>query len=173
MPASDRRRRQQGPNVAARIADFLTKPMRQSQLYNCLMAARDTAAVPHRVPAPVVQTKRGQSHARVLVAEDNIVNQEVARAMLETLGCEIDLADNGREAVNVLDRQAYDLVFMDCQMPEMDGFEAVRRFRSAAHTRRKFRVTSSPRTALSARRTSSSRPKFPPLEAGVRSPHYA
>ena len=66
----------------------------------------------------------------MLVAEDNLVNQEVARAMLRDLGCEIRLADNGREALNALRSHAFDIVFMDCQMPEMDGFEAVRRFRT-------------------------------------------
>ncbi|WP_224984234.1 response regulator [Geomonas agri] len=68
-------------------------------------------------------------HARVLLAEDNPVNCEVAHAMLTTLGCQVDVAQNGTQAVSALARKSYDLVFMDCQMPELDGYEATRAIR--------------------------------------------
>jgi TMAO reductase system sensor TorS len=76
----------------------------------------------------------------VLLAEDNPVNQELVKTMLECFGCRVDTVANGREAVDACQRAAYDLVFMDCQMPLMDGFEAVRFIRerektAAAHQR--------------------------------------
>ncbi|MBU5635339.1 response regulator [Geomonas sp. Red69] len=67
--------------------------------------------------------------ARVLLAEDNPVNCEVAHAMMTALGCQVDVAQNGSQAVSALARKAYDLVFMDCQMPELDGYEATRAIR--------------------------------------------
>ncbi len=67
---------------------------------------------------------------RILVAEDNPVNQKIAVRMLEKLGCHVDLAANGREAVQMIGRFPYDLILMDCGMPEMDGFAASREIRS-------------------------------------------
>lgn len=67
----------------------------------------------------------------VLLAEDNPVNQEVGRAMLETLGCNVDVVDNGLEALRMVTSNRYNLVFMDCQMPRMGGLEATARIRDA------------------------------------------
>jgi CheY-like chemotaxis protein/HPt (histidine-containing phosphotransfer) domain-containing protein len=68
-------------------------------------------------------------NARLLVAEDNPVNQEVAKMMLEVMGCSVDLAENGIQAVELAMATSYDLILMDCQMPQLDGFEASRMIR--------------------------------------------
>ncbi len=124
----------------AGIAACLMKPVRQSHLMDVLVTAWDarTAAgrpMVVRPPAPHVTPARpgagGRALARVLVAEDNPVNQRIAIRMLEKLGCRVDLASDGREAVQMLAALPYDLVFMDCQMPEVDGYEATRMVRQA------------------------------------------
>ena len=112
----------------AGIQATLTKPVRQSELYNCL------ASIVTRVPKPAglshsEQHRADSSRGKVLLAEDNPVNQQVAQGMLEALGCAVDIVNNGREAVDAWAKNTYDLVLMDWQMPEMDGFEATREIR--------------------------------------------
>jgi CheY-like chemotaxis protein len=108
----------------------LLKPVRQSVLMNSLATAWSKRLQPGVLdraerPAPYGRRLASRSSVRVLVAEDNVVNQKVAVRMLEKLGLRVDVAANGREAVEMVKMLPYDLVFMDCHMPEMDGYEAV------------------------------------------------
>jgi PAS domain S-box-containing protein len=114
---------------AAGIEGYLVKPVRVSQLYDCLatvMAASEPLpSAPSRPAADSGRRPPPVAHGpRVLLAEDNAVNQALAMRLLEKLGCRVDVVGNGREAVAAVARGEYALVFMDCQMPEMDGFEA-------------------------------------------------
>jgi CheY-like chemotaxis protein len=68
-------------------------------------------------------------YARVLLVEDNAINQRLARRMMEKMGCRVDVADDGTDAIRMVELLPYDLVLMDCQMPEMDGYEAARAIR--------------------------------------------
>jgi signal transduction histidine kinase/DNA-binding response OmpR family regulator len=117
----------------------LLKPVRQSQLLNAMTTAwsrraeaaaagaggRTAAHEPH-----MKDLGRYEGSAlRVLIAEDNVVNQKVAAKMLERMGLRADVAANGREAVEMLEMLPYDLVLMDCHMPEMDGYEATAEIR--------------------------------------------
>jgi signal transduction histidine kinase/DNA-binding response OmpR family regulator len=118
----------------------LVKPVRQSQLMNMLADAWSRrmqnvgpAAAAPQPEAPLGSAPQlalvGGRPVRVLVAEDNVVNQKVAVRMLERLGIRADLAANGREAVEMVGMFPYDLLFLDCQMPEMDGYEAAAEIR--------------------------------------------
>ena len=120
---------------------FLVKPVRHSQLLNTLCTAWSRKL--ESATKVSVEADAGSSiaalHAnvlrladrpvRVLVAEDNVVNQKVARRMLERLGIRVDIAANGREAVQMTSNLSYDVIFMDCQMPEMNGYEAASEIR--------------------------------------------
>ena len=111
----------------AGIAACMTKPVRQSQLFDCMAEVAGTAREKRSAP-PASRSRPDAAHrssrGRVLVAEDNTVHQRVAVRMLEKLGFRADVAADGREALEALARIPYDLVLMDCEMPEMDGFEA-------------------------------------------------
>ena len=109
----------------AGIGAVLNKPLRMARLRECLfglLRGQTTAPAP---PLPAPPTGR-----RVLVAEDNAVNQRVAILLLEKLGYRADAVGNGLEAVEASQRIPYDLVLMDCQMPELDGYEATARIRA-------------------------------------------
>jgi signal transduction histidine kinase/DNA-binding response OmpR family regulator/HPt (histidine-containing phosphotransfer) domain-containing protein len=109
---------------------YLVKPIRQTQLRDMLCLAlgrkKDGAVQQSLLTRHTIAESRGK---RVLVAEDNATNQFLAVKMLEKLGCRADVAADGREAISALRDVPYDLVLMDCQMPEMDGFEATRAIR--------------------------------------------
>jgi signal transduction histidine kinase len=113
---------------------------------------------PHLEPALAASCVPLSRRLRVLVAEDNIVNQKIAARMLENHGCRVDLAANGREAVAMADRFPYDLILMDCGMPEMDGFAATREIRRRPGKR-------IPIVALTAHAIAGTREKC--LEAGM------
>ncbi|HYY16940.1 MAG TPA: response regulator, partial [Gammaproteobacteria bacterium] len=112
----------------AGILACLSKPVRQADLYHCLvnMIGASAADAPSKemVGAPDLNQRQAQFQGLVLLAEDNPVNQEVALAMLEGFGCQVEVVANGCEAVESSAHRRYDLALMDCQMPEMDGFSA-------------------------------------------------
>ena len=137
----------------ASIEAYLVKPVRHSQLLNTLITAwskklettlEDRTLIQNQGSISALKSalaeRIGSPAMRVLVAEDNVVNQRVAIRMLERLGLRADVAANGREALELLALLPYDLVFMDCQMPEMNGYEAVREFRRGEAADRRITI---------------------------------
>ena len=124
---------------------YLVKPVSPSQLFDALsmlwgarVEGKEAELITRHIVAesrvakgaPLMEKERRPLSARVLVVEDNIVNQKMAVRMLDKMGCRVDVAANGLEAMERIETSTYDLIFMDCQMPEMDGYEttaAIRR----------------------------------------------
>ncbi len=108
---------------------YLAKPLRQSQLFDTLVTilAHEVAPKAAVTAKPRMDAAMASRHPlRILLAEDNVVNQKLALRILQQMGYRADLASNGVEAVQSVQRQTYDVVLMDVQMPEMDGLEAAR-----------------------------------------------
>jgi two-component system, sensor histidine kinase and response regulator len=126
MLTSDRDREEAALAGQMGVSTFLVKPVRQAALYKAIAQVFGEVS-PSRPAAPVAEQR--QLRGRVLVAEDNATNQKVIVMRLTRLGCVVDVANDGLEAVEAASSTAYDLILMDCQMPIMDGFQASRAIR--------------------------------------------
>ncbi len=115
------------------FAAYLIKPIRKGDLYQCLLNAlisdSSVAALPAANAETTADVMGSLTARRILLAEDNPVNQSVADHMLQNFGCKIDIANNGQEALLAVEQKHYDLVLMDCMMPEMDGYQATAEIR--------------------------------------------
>jgi len=138
LTSSGLRREARGAAEAG-FAAFLTKPVRPSLLLDTLSSAwaqrtrqgESGLVIRKSVAVNVVEEAPPPTwaEARVLIVEDNVVNQKVAVGILKKLACRADVVASGKEALERIAALPYDLVFMDCEMPEMDGYEATRRIR--------------------------------------------
>ncbi|MEO1327540.1 MAG: response regulator [Pseudomonadota bacterium] len=133
----------------------LSKPIHPSALFDCITRHPQVKA---RMES-TEDTASDPDFRRVLLVEDNIVNQCVATEILKRIGVQVEIANHGGEALELLQQQSFDFVFMDCQMPEMDGFEATRRIRQTAE------LESLPVVALTANALSGDRQRC--LDAGM------
>jgi len=150
----------------AGIKIYLTKPTRPTDLYNSLVAlmARDQAEDHSQLITQYsLQKKRATFKANVLVAEDNVTNQQVATGVLRKLGCQVTLTKNGQEALHSFEKNSFDIVLMDCQMPRMDGYEATAAIRRLENLKDSGRRT--PVIALTANALTGDREKC--LAAGM------
>jgi len=128
------------------FAGYLLKPVAQRDLVDCLLVtANANATAWHTRTQPIVTSTgltqiRAQNKRRILVAEDNMVNQKVVLRILENMGYRVTIADNGMAAVEAWANQTFDLILMDCQMPEMDGYQATMEIRRRENGTRRIPI---------------------------------
>ena len=114
----------------AGIQSYMAKPLKQSQLFECIIMAMSAETAPRPIISGLTALKESAgieteaTELRILIAEDNLVNQKVALHQLQRLGFTAHAVDNGRAALEIMRHMHFDVVFMDCQMPELDGYGA-------------------------------------------------
>ena len=106
------------------------KPIQKNRLYNELVRSLGLSSVAHPTKQETTSLTKAHFNGTVLLVEDNKVNQQVAQAILENLGCTVTIAENGQEGIDKILEQVFDIIFMDCQMPVMDGYTATRVIRN-------------------------------------------
>ncbi len=136
----------------AGVAACLVKPVRQTQLFGTLLKVfsdgNSLAPTPADSEAGKPTAPIPAQTARILLAEDNVVNQKVALRQLQLLGYRADCVANGQEVLEALRRTPYDLILMDCHMPELDGFETTRRIRELENGRPRVKIVAMTASAM-------------------------
>ncbi|MEI7731307.1 MAG: response regulator [Verrucomicrobiota bacterium] len=124
------------------IETYLNKPVKQSQLFDCLATVMGCTPAAVRRFVPVVANRHVAVPLRILLAEDNVINQQVAVGQLKNLGYTAEVVANGLEVLEAIRHTEYDVLLLDCQMPEMDGYEATKQIRQLEQTgsRKRLRI---------------------------------
>ncbi len=121
-----------GRGYSERFVACMRKPIKENRLFSCLAAIRSGSGLELVPPSQTLGPVPVRFNSRqILVVEDHPVNQKLALLQLQELGCSVTVVSNGIEAIKAVCSSSYSLIFMDCQMPEMDGFQATRAIRTA------------------------------------------
>lgn len=132
----------------SRYAGYISKPVRRAQLRRTVRAALGLQSGSLATSFPSEPAARKHTGLRVLLAEDNLVNQKVAVRLLERQGADVSVVGNGVDAVEAVFRGVYDLLLMDCEMPRMDGFQATREIRRREDPRRRTPIVAMTASAM-------------------------